>query len=74
MVHVHDVLNWIREKQEPVSVEEIKTTFGTENRFTNCKEDNFSIDQIIQFMISRGKVEILPDGSISALDIPPCEH
>lgn len=74
MIHVHDILNWIREKNKPVKLEEIKANFGTENRFTNCREDEYSIDEIIQFMVSRGKVEQLDDGTVTAVDQPPCNH
>lgn len=74
MIHVHDILHYVRQKGEAVTVNEIEARFGRENRFTNCREDNCSMDEIIQFMIVKGKVEKLPDGSIRALDIPACNH
>ena len=74
VIHVHDVLGWIREKNSPVSLEEIENVFGGSNRFTNCREDNYSIAEIVEFMISRGKVERLADGRLQALEIPACNH
>lgn len=77
IVHAHDVMNWLGEQNEPVSLETLQTAlehqYGKNLLFTNCSEQHFSFEQIISFMQQRNKITINEQG-ISLNKAMMCNH
>lgn len=68
LIHAHKVLEIIRKHAQPVPDAELRNqvagTFGADAIFINCQDRQFSIDQLIEFLASKNKIDVT-DGHIS---------
>ena len=75
--HAHEVLNLIVNDAGTFTIDSLKekvhTQFGSDARFTNCFGYLFDVDQLVQFLIQRGKIE-LHGGQISPVRQNICQH
>ncbi|AMO56775.1 hypothetical protein GZ77_02595 [Endozoicomonas montiporae] len=59
-IHGHNVLNLIREHNQPVNIDELLTAisqhFGTESRFHTCSAEGLSADQLVELFLAKGKL------------------
>ncbi len=62
LIHGHEILNHLAECDAPQPVEALKQKFGANSRFTNCKGNEFSFDELITFLHQRGKIALTPEG------------
>ena len=76
-LHAHEVLNLVVNNPGKFTVdtlkEEVNTQFGSEARFTNCSGYIFDVDRLLQFLSSRGKIEINESG-IDPVRHNICQH
>lgn len=67
-LHAHEVLNLVVNNPGKFTVdslkEEVNNRFGSEAQFTNCSGYLFDFDQLLQFLTSRGKIEIQESGIV----------
>ena len=61
-IHGHNVLNLIREYNQPVSKEEILTAiaqhFGSNNLFHTCSAEGLNADQLLELFLAKGKLTL----------------
>jgi probable metal-binding protein len=59
-VHGHDVIHLIRDAAEPFTRQtlaaEIDRRYGADARFHTCSAGGMTLDQLLAFLIARGKV------------------
>ena len=65
LLHIHEVLNIIYGSDKIYTVEELKQevidSFGEDVNFTSCSDNQFFIDDMIDFMVQRGKIQVQGD-------------
>lgn len=71
--HAHDVLHFLADSDKERSISEIQEVFGEDARFKNCQEVLFTIDELIAFLSSRGKINMTSNG-ISVEKENICNH
>lgn len=76
VIHGHEILNLLKENNFK-SIEELKLVidkkFG-EVKFTNCTKKIYSFDEIIEFFLSKEKIEINSKGVIFKPHSCSCSH
>jgi len=65
VLHIHEVLNIIYGSDKIYTIEELKQevldSFGEDVNFTSCSDNRFFIDDMIDFMVQRGKIQVQGD-------------
>jgi probable metal-binding protein len=76
-VHAHQVLDILDQYSTPISLSDLRTkltdTFGSDVLFTNCQDDCFNFEQLIDFMTLRQKI-FRVDGTIRLNKANVCNH
>jgi probable metal-binding protein len=76
-IHAHDVLNILKASATPLSTAELHNQaaacFGAGATYTNCRGDRFSFDELIAFLVARGKVAE-EGGQLSLIPAELCDH
>ena len=76
-VHAHQVLDILDQKQAPMTLEELRSvvanTFGTDAIYTNCHDDAFNFEQLLDFMTQRQKI-VLRNGTVQLNKANICNH
>jgi probable metal-binding protein len=71
----HDVLQLLLQRGGAMPVEDLRSmaesTFGPDTRFWNCHDESFDFDQLLEFLGSRGKLEVR-DGIARLGFVPAC--
>lgn len=62
LLHIHEVLNIIYNSDKIFTIEELKqeviNSFGENVSFTSCSENKFEINEMVDFMLQRGKIQL----------------
>ncbi len=62
IIHAHEIFSLVEESDELLTFaafkERIVQKFGADARFTNCTKEEYSIDEIITFLVSRDKIRL----------------
>jgi len=65
LLHIHEVLNIIYNSDKIFTIEELKqeviNTFGEDISFTSCSEHEFEMNDMLDFMLQRGKIQVQGD-------------
>lgn len=65
LLHIHEVLNIIYNSDKNFTIEELKqeviNNFGEDISFTSCSENEFEINEMVDFMLQRGKIQLQGD-------------
>lgn len=65
LLHIHEVLNIIYNSDKNFTIEELKqeviNNFGEDISFTSCSENEFEINEMVDFMLHRGKIQLQGD-------------
>ena len=65
LLHIHEVLNIIYNSDKIFTIEELKQevihNFGDDISFTSCSEKEFEINEMVDFMLQRGKIQLQGD-------------
>ena len=65
LLHIHEVLNIIYNSDKVFTIEELKqeviNNFGEDISFTSCSESEFEINDMVDFMLQRGKIQLEGD-------------
>jgi len=64
VVHAHKLMDFIQANPQLSSFDEIKKSFSDQFgdvRFTNCTNNIYTFDEIIEFLFQRNKVEKASD-------------
>jgi probable metal-binding protein len=68
-IHGHEVLRMVMTAQPPVGCEalrsEIAARYGNDARFHTCSTDDLSIDELLAFLLARGKLSIVDGGLVA---------
>lgn len=78
VVHAHDVLHKVAECNDGIGLEELQThlneQYGQAVRFTNCADARFTIDELLLFLESRGKIFVDERGIARINAARVCNH
>ena len=73
--HGHDVMEWLR-KAGPLPREALlsgaEKEFGADCRFHTCSQQDLTAAQLLDFLLSKGKLAQADDGIRLAME--PCAH
>ena len=62
VIHAHDVLGMVAESPDGMPLQELRVVlnskYGPEVRFTNCADAKFTVDELLVFLESRGKISV----------------
>jgi len=60
IIHLHNILELLSEKDYSKSklLEKIEKEFGEDVKFTNCSGLTFDFEEVLDFMIGKGKISI----------------
>ena len=76
-IHAHDVLDILGASEAPLAEAEllgrITARYGQAASFTNCRGDRFTFDELVAFMLERGKVASA-GGKLSLNRAEVCGH
>ena len=65
LLHIHEVLNIIYNSDKVFTIDELKqeviNNVGEDISFTSCSENEFEINDMIDFMLLRGKIQLEGD-------------
>ena len=71
----HDVMQLLLQRGGAMPVDDLRrvagATFGPDTRFWNCHDQSFDFDQLLEFLGSRGKLEV-QDGLVRLGFVPAC--
>ena len=74
--HIHEVLQILFTSEKEYTVEslyaELNSHFGEGVQFANCADNVFPVDEVIPFLLSRGKIRLEEDRIIPLT--PACSH
>jgi probable metal-binding protein len=75
-IHGHEVIHLIHNSSPALTRaglgEEIQARFGPETRFHTCSAGGMTLDQLLQFLMSRGKI-VEQDGRLHAVADKLCQ-
>jgi probable metal-binding protein len=61
-LHIHDVLDIIYGSDRIYTIEELEqevlNKYGEDIRLTSCSENQFGISEMVDFMVSRDKIQL----------------
>lgn len=76
-IHGHDVIHLIHDAGGTLTratlAQEVRQQFGPEARFHTCSAGGMSLDDLLAFLISRGKV-VERDGKLAVQMAEVCGH
>jgi probable metal-binding protein len=62
VLHIHEVLGIIYNSDKIFTIEELKkeviNSYGDNIIFTSCADNEFEIEDMIDFMLQRGKIQV----------------
>jgi len=61
------------QSEQEVSISDIKESFGENAQFKNCQEVLFTLDELLSFLSTRGKV-ILTETGVSVIKENICNN
>jgi probable metal-binding protein len=65
LLHIHEVLDIIYNSDKIFTIEELKqeviNIFGDDISFTSCADHEFEINDMVDFMLQRGKIQLQGD-------------
>lgn len=74
--HIHDVLQILFSAEKEYTVEslyeELRVKYGEDVQFSNCAENVFPINEVVPFILNRGKIR-MEENKIVPLT-PACDH
>lgn len=77
VIHAHDVLSMVAESNDGMMLEDLRavlqTKYGPDVRFTNCADARFTVDELLLFLESRGKIYV-DDGVARVNARNVCSH
>lgn len=77
VIHAHDVLHMVAEHAGGITLKDLRTVliekYGTNVRFTNCADARFTVDELLVFLESRGKIHV-HDGLAQVNADRVCSH
>lgn len=64
-IHIHEILDIIYSSERAFTIgsleEEVRRIYGNDVHFKSCADQRFGIKEMVDFMYSRGKIEIKDD-------------
>jgi probable metal-binding protein len=77
VIHAHDVLSMVAESNGGMMLDDLRsmlhTKYGPDVRFTNCADARFTVDELLLFLESRGKISV-EDGVARVNTQNVCSH
>ena len=76
VIHAHTLMDFMQENPQLSSLDELKVEFEKqfgEVHFTNCTNQVYNFDEIIQFLFQRNKVRHNQEG-VEVINEHRCEH
>ena len=77
VMHAHGLLELLMESEGPVSREAlrelVRERFGEDIYYTNCTNQLYTFDQMLEFLEAREKV-VVENGSLAVQKNNVCEH
>jgi probable metal-binding protein len=65
VIHAHEFLNVLADHPQGCSLDEVRTIiterYGPQVTFYNCQDRRFTLDELYQFMQSKGKIQVTGD-------------
>lgn len=76
-IHIHEILDIIYSSNNAFTIDtlkkEVQRIYGQDVHFTSCADQRFGIEEMVNFMHSRGKIEIEGD-QIFPAGASFCDH
>jgi probable metal-binding protein len=76
-IHIHEILDIIYSSGKTFTIsslkEEVQNIYGEDVLFMSCSDHHFGIEDMVHFMLSRGKIDIKGETIFPAGD-SFCEH
>jgi probable metal-binding protein len=76
-IHAHQVLDILDQQKGPVSLQDLQQqvnqAYGAGAVYTNCNNDQFTFEQLMQFMQARQKIT-LTNGQVTLNKGNRCSH
>jgi probable metal-binding protein len=76
-VHAHEVIDLIRQASPALTPEgvirAVNERFGPAARFHTCSLQGMTVEQVVQFLLQRGKV-VLHEGTLMVQEANVCRH
>jgi probable metal-binding protein len=77
VIHAHDVLDMVAERTDGILLQDLRAVlnqkYGSAVRFTNCADSRFTVDELLLFLESRGKITVT-DGVARVNADRVCRH
>ena len=77
VIHAHDVLHMVAESNDGIVLHELRAIlnerYGSAVRFTNCGDARFTVDELLEFLETRGKISVI-DGVARVNSDRVCRH
>ena len=77
-VHGHEIMHLINNASDGMTIDELRGAvaeqFGSDATFHACAGGNWTLDELLQFLGSRGKVVQHPDGRLRTDIGLMCDH
>jgi len=65
VLHIHEVLDIIYNSEKIFTIEELKQevvkNFGEDISLTSCSDNEFEINDMVNFMLEKGKIQLQGD-------------
>jgi len=76
-IHIHEVLDIIYFSGKSFTIrslkEEVQKIYGEDVHFMSCVDDHFGMEDMVNFMLNRGKIEVKGE-QIYPAGASFCEH
>ncbi|MBR9998185.1 MAG: DUF2492 family protein [Cyclobacteriaceae bacterium] len=76
-IHIHDILDLIYSSGKTFTIdslkEEVQHIYGKDVHFNSCADHRFGVEGMIDFMLSRGKIDVHGD-RIYPAGASYCDH
>jgi probable metal-binding protein len=76
-IHIHDILDLIYTSGNTFTIDSLKDEvmklYGRDVHFNSCADHRFGVEGMIEFMVSRGKINI-QDDRIYPAGATYCDH
>ena len=74
--HIHEVLHILGQNEQPFTVDELytelKERYGDDVHFSNCADNDFPIQEVVPFLLSKQKISLSEDKIIPIM--LSCNH
>jgi len=76
-IHIHDILDLIYSSRKSYTIdslkEDVKKIYGEKVHFNSCADHRFGVEEMVEFMHNRGKIEVHGD-RIYPAGATYCDH